>query len=525
MTATRLLLVVAALGVTGCSDTPLEAPDAADLYGLIVSEAHPVAVAEDRVGAASTGLVAYVSLPTGTLSDLVSVRVRNLTAGGAAAQDVTVVDGGFDPVIVAAAPGDRLELQLTRREGAVTVMEAIVPIRKPPVVVRMAPPGGRTDVALSVRPAVVFSEPVDPVTLPVGMRLLRGDVVVSGRIELPEPWRAEFVPDVPLAPSTTYRLVLTQEVQDLEGTPLEAPAAVDFTTAAGPPPAAVPLNQMRIAFVSSREGPSQIYLANGDGSDVSRLTTGFSPAWSWDDRRIAFHRDTPGGPVIGVINVDGSGERVLGPGMYPAWSPDGRIAFVSSGSEGGIAVMNADGTGYTKLLGHDFAYQGCVPAFSVYAWWGDCVTYPQWSLDGRRIVFFAGDAGYSGSQVYVMNADGSSPLPLVLPQNQSQGGWNGRMPTWAPDGSLVAFEWGGPGSVISAIDPDGVGTLTTLAGGRDPSWSPDGHWIAYGAEGQSRIVATNVVTGEFHGQLVPEAEAPARRDYWDSSVEWAHTIR
>ena len=117
--------------------------------------------------------------------------------------------GGFDPVVVIAAPGDRLHLQLTHRDGDVTESEVTVPIKKPPVVVRMAPAGGRTDVALSVRPVVVFSEPVDPATLSVGMRLLAGGVVVSGRIELPVPWQAEFVPEAPLAPSTTYRLELT----------------------------------------------------------------------------------------------------------------------------------------------------------------------------------------------------------------------------------------------------------------------------------------------------------------------------
>jgi Tol biopolymer transport system component len=152
---------------------------------------------------------------------------------------------------------------------------------------------------------------------------------------------------------------------------------------------------------------------------------------------------------------------------------------------------------------------------SVSAWWGDCVTYPQWSPDGRRIAFFAGDVGYTGAYVYVMNADGSSPFALPVPRAQ---GWNGRFPAWSPDGSLVAFEWGGDNSVISASDPDGDGTLTTLARGGSPAWSPDGHWIAHGgrAGDYTRVVATNVVTGEYYGQL---------NNYSDWDVEWAHTFR
>ena len=357
--------------------------------------------------------------------------------------------------------------------------------------------------ALSVRPGVVFSEPVDPATLTVGMRLVTGGLVVSGRIELREPWLAELVPDAPLTPLTTYRMELTRDVRDLDGDPLEDAVTAEFTTHAGPP---VSLSRMRIAFVSSRDGFDRIYLVNGDGSGLVPLTAGTGPAWSWDDQRIAFHRNSPAGPVIGIINADGTGERVIGPGANPAWSPDGRLAFVSSREDdGGIAVMNADGTGYTLLLSHDFTYPGCKPPTSIYAWWGDCVTDPQWSPDGRRIAFFSGDVGYTGAQVYVMNADGSPPIQLVPDRSG-----NARQPTWAPDGSRLAFVWGGLRSSITAFSLDGSDTFTTLSYGVDPSWSPDGRWIAYLDDaGPLRIAATNVVTGEPYGQL-DSRSAPAR---------------
>ena len=53
------------------------------------------------------------------------------------------------------------------------------------------------------------------------MRLVTGGLVVSGRIELREPWLAELVPDAPLAPLTTYRMELTRDIRDLDGDPLE----------------------------------------------------------------------------------------------------------------------------------------------------------------------------------------------------------------------------------------------------------------------------------------------------------------
>jgi Tol biopolymer transport system component len=514
VTRFRLPLAVAAVGLAGCSDSPV-GPDEGGLSQLIVSEALHRPAEAITAGPASTLLVAYVSLPPGTLPGIVSVRIRNLTSTGTQGPIVPLVDGGFDPVAVPAVPGDRLEFQLTDGDGAVTEETTLVPIKRPPVVVRTSPVGGRTDVALSMRPEVVFSEPVDPSTLTVGMRLVTGGLVVSGRIELREPWLAELVPDVPLAPLTTYRLELTRDIRDLDGDPLQGAVTAEFTTHAGPPAS---LSRMRIAFVSSRDGTDRIYLANGDGSDVTPLTAGTGPAWSWDDQRIAFHRDTPDGAVIGIINADGTGEQVLGPGTHPAWSPDGRLAFVSLREDaGGIAVMNADGSGYSLLLSHDFTYPGCQPPTSIYAWWGDCVTDPHWSPDGQRIAFFSGDVGYTGAELYAMNADGSSPIQLVPDRI-----WSARQPTWAPDGSRLAFAWAS--SSISALSLDGSGTMSTLTRGVDPSWSPDGRWIAYLDDaGPLRIAATNVVTGEPYGQLIPEV--PANPDYYDSSAEWGHTIR
>lgn len=95
------------------------------------------------------------------------------------------------------------------------------------------------------------------------------------------------------------------------------------------PPAAT--SQGHIVFQERSGG--DIYIMNGDGSGLRRLTTGLDPALSPDGRQVAFTRwDEPRG--LWVIGSDGSGERlVLGANRArsPAWSPDGgSIVFEQS---------------------------------------------------------------------------------------------------------------------------------------------------------------------------------------------------
>jgi TolB protein len=80
-----------------------------------------------------------------------------------------------------------------------------------------------------------------------------------------------------------------------------------------------------------RDGNSEIYLMNADGTGVTRLTSDAAydaePAWSPDATRIAFARtlwDSEQNPVfeIYVMNADGSGVRGLTTsGWDPSWRP------------------------------------------------------------------------------------------------------------------------------------------------------------------------------------------------------------
>ena len=212
--------------------------------GLVVSDpvVAPAASAPPvgtlSVAAAEGDSVVYVSLISGTAPEGANATVRNLTSGFAVT--TPVLDGGFDPVSVSAQFGDTLEIQV-RDLSDVVVLEArvAVPAARPPVVVRTEPPPRKRDVPLNSVIVVVFSEPMDPVSLDTAsILLLRGSSPVGGAVMLRagSGLVAEFTPEPPLEAQSAYRLVVTRGVRDLVGDSLEATVQVDFTTERAPPP-------------------------------------------------------------------------------------------------------------------------------------------------------------------------------------------------------------------------------------------------------------------------------------------------
>ncbi len=248
--------------------------------------------------------------------------------------------------------------------------------------------------------------------------------------------------------------------------------------------------------------PPRIYVANADGSEVTLLTEGWQPAWSWDGRKVAFVREASStGPAgIYVINGDSSNESFLGSGWSPAWSPDGRIAFVTwNVTMPGIHVMNADGTGIRLLRSNRWATD------STGIWWPygwAALSTPRWSPDGTTIAFVvAADGG--PFVIYLMNADGTEPRHLTAD------GCSQMSPAWAPAGSMIAL-WSFCYGIATVAATGGVPRPVYRTVADQLDWSPDGSTIAFSGLGEAGPAIWVVSTeGGSARVLIPAGSAPA----------------
>jgi Tol biopolymer transport system component len=224
-----------------------------------------------------------------------------------------------------------------------------------------------------------------------------------------------------------------------------------------------------MAFSSTRDGNSELYVMNADGSGQTRLTDNAdpdgTPNWSPDGTKLAFVSQRDGNDEIYVMSANGSDRTNLSnnPGFdgYPTWSPDGtKLAFVSNRGGGDVYVMNADGTGVTNLTNTGG------------------VDDPAWSPDGTRLTFRSFRHG--APEIYVMDADGSDQIRLTNnPATDTD-------TDWSPDGTKIAFSSTRDGNheiyVMNANGSDPTRLTNDPAVDRDPAWSPDGAKLAWMAE-------------------------------------------
>ncbi|MGC1120749.1 MAG: hypothetical protein WBA22_06610 [Candidatus Methanofastidiosia archaeon] len=159
----------------------------------------------------------------------------------------------------------------------------------------------------------------------------------------------------------------------------------------------------------------------------------------------------------------------------PSWSPDGeKILFVSD-REGNfdIYVMNADGSSPQNLTRNS-------------AWDSE----PAWSPDGAKIVFASDRDG--NHEIYSMNRDGTAVKRLT------HNALYDSRPAWSPDGTEIAFISFGEYADLFVMNADGTGLINLTQDLNYDSylaWSPDGKRIAFVSEreGISHILVMNMI--------------------------------
>lgn len=92
----------------------------------------------------------------------------------------------------------------------------------------------------------------------------------------------------------------------------------------------------KIVFASTRDGNSEIYIMNPDGSKQENLTRhpsrDLAPAWSPMGEHIVFNSHRDGTRDIYIMDANGKNVRKvfrrLAYREYPVWSPDGKNWFI-----------------------------------------------------------------------------------------------------------------------------------------------------------------------------------------------------
>lgn len=265
-------------------------------------------------------------------------------------------------------------------------------------------------------------------------------------------------------------------------------------TASSDPSAGAPSGQL--AYHATVDSNTDIYLANADGTGVTRLTTDpgrdMYPAWSPNGESIAFIR---AGDLF-VMAADGSDATRLtsnsAPEVSPSFTPDGAgLIFGRAFGEENWAIhrIDLDGANERLLYREETHLEGAAQLISddvlvvtrdLIGGGGLEIARVDLTTNAATVLtdYRDGEEGYSavssdGSRIayhsegpvpglHIMDADGTDSQ-LVTDQY-----FDGPI-AWSADGSMLSFSSSG---TISLVKLDG-GDPTPLLEGEYPAWRPE----------------------------------------------------
>ncbi|MDP9291887.1 MAG: biopolymer transporter Tol, partial [Verrucomicrobiota bacterium] len=223
----------------------------------------------------------------------------------------------------------------------------------------------------------------------------------------------------------------------------------------------------KIAFVATRSGRKEIYVADANGSNVQQITRdnniSVAPALSPDGRRLAYTGYKSGYADVYEINLgSGARERIVkfpGTNSGAAFSPDGgRIALtLSKDGNPELYTVGAGGGGARRLT----QTRGVESS-------------PTWSPDSAEIIYSSDDRG--SPQLYRISSGGGSAQ--MLPAGHSYC----TEPNWSPDGKKVAFSVREGGEFqVAVLELQGGGSRVVSGGGdaQDPVWAADSRHLFF----------------------------------------------
>ncbi len=193
----------------------------------------------------------------------------------------------------------------------------------------------------------------------------------------------------------------------------------------------VPALGILIILLAATSAASMVSVENLRKLDIAE-TQLRDPALSPDGTKIAYVAyDDAHNQQVFVINADGTGVTKLTGDVNKkwgiAWGPD-KIAYVSFGKDGleKIFVMNTDGTDNKQLI-PDNTRQGSSVEDKPPVW-----AAPSWSPDGKSLAYTSPD-DVQRQKMYIVNSDGTGKRQVL---NDDSRQWS---PAISPDGKSIVY--------------------------------------------------------------------------------------